>query len=112
MTGTDQLIRRYFELAPQAADAYFAQFSDDAVVEDEGTTRHGLAAIREWRTEVPAVTYTVQDISTPDAAATGPGTGHEAQVDVTGDFPGSPVRLGFHFQFAADGRITRLTIRP
>ncbi len=40
------------------------------------------------------------------------GTGHDAAVDIAGDFPGSPVTLTFHFQFAASGRITTLTIRP
>jgi hypothetical protein len=74
-------------------------------VEDEGEQRHGIAAIRAWRGKVPLVAYTVHDVRRS-------GAGHNAHVDIAGDFPGSPTRLTFHFQFAADGRITQLTIRP
>jgi len=106
MSNARELIDRYFDLAPQAdADAYFAQFTDDAIVEDEDQAYRGIAAIRAWRSKVPRVAYTVHDVK----AAT---TGHDAAVDIAGDFPGSPVTLTFHFQFAADGRITALTIRP
>ena len=38
--------------------------------------------------------------------------GYDAAVDISGDFPGSPVRLMFHFEFTADGHIALLTIRP
>ncbi|WP_322779005.1 nuclear transport factor 2 family protein [Frankia sp. Cas4] len=106
MSDAPELIRRYFDLAPQSdADAYFAQFTDDALVEDEGRERRGIPAIRAWRTEVPLVAYTIHEIHQTE-------TGHDADVDIAGDFPGSPVHLTFHFQFAADGRITVLTIRP
>jgi hypothetical protein len=100
-----ELIHRYFELAPGAdREAYFAQFAEDALVEDEGRERKGVAAIREWRGEVPPVTYAVRGID-PN------GAGHDAYVDIAGDFPGSPVRLTFHFEFT-DRRISLLTIRP
>jgi hypothetical protein len=106
VSNTRELIDRYFDLAPQpGAGAYFAQFADDAIVEDEDQTYRGIAAIRAWRTKVPRVAYTVHDVKTAS-------TGHDAAVDIAGDFPGSPVSLTFHFQFAADGRITALTIRP
>jgi hypothetical protein len=100
-----ELIHRYFELAPRSdREAYFAQFAEDALVEDEGRERKGIDAIRAWRGEVPPVTYTVQTIEPS-------GAGHDAHVDVSGDFPGSPVRLAFHFEFTADGHIAVLTIR-
>jgi hypothetical protein len=106
MSNARELVDRYFDLAPQAdSGAYFAQFADDAIVEDEDQTYRGIAAIRAWRTKVPRVAYTVHDVTTAS-------TGHDAVVDIAGDFPGSPVSLTFHFQFAADGRITALTIRP
>jgi hypothetical protein len=106
VSSATELIHRYFDLAPQPdVDAYFAQFAEDAVVEDENQRHHGITAVRAWRTTVPLVTYTVHDVKEID-------TGHDAHVDIAGDFPGSPVRLTFHFQFAADGRITLLTIRP
>jgi hypothetical protein len=102
----NELIHRYFDLAVQPdLEAYYAQFAEDALVEDEGRERRGVAAIREWRGEVPPVKYDVQEI-TPN------GAGHDAYADISGDFPGSPVRLRFHFQFTADGHIALLTIRP
>jgi ketosteroid isomerase-like protein len=104
VTDTGTLIRRYFELASQTdTQAYFAQFTDDATVEDEGVQRKGVDAIRAWRTEVPRVRYTVNDIVTADP-------GHDAHVDIAGDFPGSPVGLTFHFEFTANGRIAALVI--
>lgn len=88
----------YFTLASRAdTDAYFGQFTDDAVVEDEGKERHGIAEIRAWRTEVPSVRYDVQST--------------DARVAISGDFPGSPVTLSFHFEYADDGRIAVLRIR-
>jgi SnoaL-like protein len=100
-----ELIHRYFTLAAGPdREAYLAQFADDALIEDEGRERTGIEAIREWRGEVPPVTYAVRAVE-PN------GPGHDAHVDIAGDFPGSPVRLTFHFEFAG-GRITLLTIRP
>jgi ketosteroid isomerase-like protein len=84
MTDTTRLIHRYFELAARAdAPSYFAQFTEDATVEDEGVQRNGLDAIRAWRTEVPRVVYEVHEIVTADS-------GHVAHVDIAGDFPGQP----------------------
>jgi hypothetical protein len=38
--------------------------------------------------------------------------GSVATVDIAGAFPGSPVRLTFHFAFDERDRICTLTIRP
>jgi hypothetical protein len=54
---------------------------------------------------VPPVKYSVQEIA-PN------GVGYDAYADISGDFPGSPVRLRFHFEFTPDGHIALLTIRP
>jgi hypothetical protein len=106
MSNATELVQRYFELAPQPdREAYFAQFTADAVVEDEGKERHGTDEIRAWRTEVPMVTYAIAEIRSA-------GAGHDAFVDIAGDFPGSPVRLAFHFDFTDDGHIAFLSIRP
>jgi hypothetical protein len=105
-TTAPPLIRRYFDLASQPdSDAYFAQFAVDATVEDEGTQHHGIDSIRAWRASVPLVTYTVHAIQAGDG-------GFDAAVDIAGDFPGSPVRLTFHFEHDSSERITKLTIRP
>ena len=106
MTDAEELIDRYFDLAPRPdADAYFAQFADDAVVEDEGQAHRGIAAIRAWRSKVPRVAYTIHDVKTAS-------TGHAAAVDIAGDFPGSPVTLTFHFQFEIDpsSRLARVRL--
>jgi ketosteroid isomerase-like protein len=106
MTETTSLIHRYFDLASQGdTQSYLAQFTEDATVVDEGVVRNGIDAIRDWRTEVPRVAYTVHDIVTGDP-------GHDAHVDIAGDFPGSPVRLTFHFEFAANDLIAVLDIHP
>jgi hypothetical protein len=86
-------------------EAYFAQFAPDAVVEDEGTARHGIGEIRAWRTEVATVDYAVQEIRAP-------GPGRDAVVVISGDFPGSPVALTFSFEFTGDGHIAFLAINP
>nr|WP_296777178.1 nuclear transport factor 2 family protein [Rhodococcus sp. (in: high G+C Gram-positive bacteria)] len=100
------MTKTYFELAIDPdLEAYFAQFHPDATVEDEGRERHGIAEIRQWRTEVPPVIYTIE--STVDSAS-----GTDVDAEISGDFPGSPVMLHFHFEFAADGRIAVLRIRP
>jgi hypothetical protein len=105
-TSTTPLIRRYFVLAAQPdTDAYFAQFADSATVEDEGIEHHGIDGIRAWRAGVPLVTYTVHTIQAGNEGA-------DAAVDIAGDFPGSPVRLTFHFEHDSDERIAKLMIRP
>ena len=81
--------------------AYFAQFAADAVVEDEGKLRQGVEEIRAWRSEVPMVSYAVQDIRPTQE-------GHDV-VDNAGDFPGSPVNLRYQF-LMSDGLISALTI--
>jgi hypothetical protein len=99
------LIDRYFTLAVGPRSDYLAQFTADAVVEDEGRTHRGIEAVRAWRGEVPQVRYDVEDVSADGAEYT-------ARTMVSGDFPGSPVPLTFRFRFTADGHIERLTIRP
>jgi hypothetical protein len=106
-TSTPTLVNTYFKLAAQGdSDAYLEIFDDDAIVEDEGNTYRGIDAIRQWRAEVPQVTY---DITAVDAAADG---GVVVTATVTGDFPGSPFAgLRFHFVNFDDAKIRTLYIR-
>jgi ketosteroid isomerase-like protein len=106
-TSTPTLVKTYFQLAAQGdSEAYLALFDDDAVVEDEGNTYRGIEAIRQWRADVPTVTY---DITAVDAAADG---GVVATATVTGDFPGSPFAgLRFHFVDFDGAKIRTLYIR-
>ena len=73
------------------------------LVEDEG---------RERRASRPSARGEVRCPRSPTPFATSSRRCRpDAHVDITGDFPGSPVRLTFHFEFS-DGRIALLTIRP
>ena len=98
-------MEQYFALAARAdEEAYLAQFTPDAVVEDEGRLHRGLDAVRAWRAGVPLVRYRV-------VTGDRDGEAERALVEVAGDFPGSPVELVFRFERAADGRIRDLRIR-
>ena len=97
---------RYFTLAADPDQtAYVAQFTPDAVVEDENRRHHGTAEIAAWRSDVPTVGYAVRSVEPTD-------DGYVARAEISGDFPGSPVTLTFMVGLAADGRIATLTIRP
>jgi hypothetical protein len=102
---SEPVIDRYFvRAADPDLDAYFAQFAADAVVEDEGNLYEGIDAIRAWRTTVPPVSYHLRRVEATER-------GRRAVAEIRGDFPGSPVTLGF--AFVVDGATIReLTIRP
>jgi hypothetical protein len=105
MPDTTELINHYFELAVAPdREPYFALFSADAVVEDEGQLHEGIDAIRAWRTTVPSVTYAPLSIERS-------GGEQIARTEIAGDFPGSPVTLTFHFVFTDDGHIRSLAAR-
>ena len=82
-----------------------ACFAEDAVVVDEGHERCGRSAIREWiegstaryRVRVDALDLVEQDGKTTVACL------------VSGDFPGSPVKLRYAFSLS-QAAITRLEI--
>ena len=102
---SDALVDRYFRTeASGDVDRSVSQFSDDAVVEDEGRLHEGIDAIRRWRAAVPPVSYRVRTVEPTSG-------GRRAVADVHGDFPGSPVGLVFDFGFAGE-QIRSLTIRP
>jgi ketosteroid isomerase-like protein len=86
-------------------DAMLDPFLEDAVVEDEGQTRRGRAAIREWMEETTRkYRVTVEVIDVAEAEATTIVTGL-----VAGNFPGSPAQLRYAFTLDG-GRIARLEI--
>ena len=89
----------------QDIDAVTACFAEDAVVHDEGKSRQGIAAIRQWAEEVSEKYHPVVEVI------------HVAALDdrgilagrVSGNFPGSPVEL--RYVFTLDGeKIARLEI--
>ena len=100
-------VAAYFAADRTGAEAVAQCFTDDAVVIDERLEHRGRAAIARWTAEASAkFRYT----STPLAVHV---SGDETTVTgrVTGDFPGSPVELQYHFTLDGD-KIARLEIAP
>ena len=85
--------------------AALAGFSDSAVVQDEGKDHRGRKAIGEWIHETISK---YQPRLTPDRAEVADAETVVAMT-VSGNFPGSPVTLGFHFKLERD-RISALNI--
>lgn len=95
------VIDRYFTTDDQAAC-----FTADAVVHDDGGTHRGIEEIRAWRQGVAATfEHTVTVLSRDDDAR-----GVRVATEVSGTFPGSPVRLTHVFVLDAGGLIRELTI--
>lgn len=104
----DAAVRRYVEAKQQGdVEGAVACFADDAVVHDDGHVHTGTDAIRAWLEALDtsfSLTYDVQRIDVDGPAVT-------ALVDVSGDFPGSPIVFRYDAEVAGD-RITALTIAP
>ena len=109
LEGVPDVIRRYFMLdADREIDSIVALFADDATVVDEGETRRGTTAIRDWQTG-PASRYTY----TTDVLGTRALTPDRFVVTgrLTGNFPGGTAELKWTFTVAGD-RISQLVIAP
>jgi hypothetical protein len=102
------IVRRYFQLDPQQAEAFVALFSAEATVIDERQTYSGTEEIRAWR-EGPATKYTyTTEIFGTEALG---GDRYLATGRLSGDFPGATADLGWEFTVAGD-LISRLVIAP
>ncbi len=77
-------------------DGMLAPFAANAVVVDEKKTYEGRAAIRAWMEET---TRKYRVTSEPEALEKKDGQ-HVVTAKVSGNFPGSPVRLSFRFALA------------
>jgi hypothetical protein len=89
-------------------DTALRAFADDATVTDEGTTRRGLAEIRDWLTNAAKeFTYTIELTGTRRIDDEHWVATHHLE----GDFPGGIVDLRHHFTLH-DGKIQHLTIAP
>ena len=89
----------------QDIEAVTASFSEGAVVRDEGQTRQGIAAIRQWAVEVSKKyrpTVEALDVAHTDGRTILTGR-------VSGDFPGSPIELRYVFTLNGE-KIERLEI--
>jgi len=100
-----QPVTAYFAADKGDIEAFSRCFSENAVVQDEGKTYRGLAAIKEWKANA-STEY--QYTSVPFASEV-----KDEKIivtsRVTGNFPGSPVDLRYFFQLN-DDKIVSLEI--
>jgi hypothetical protein len=81
-------------------------FTGDAVVTDEGVTRHGVAAIEDWLNKAASeYTYTTELTGAERSDA----RHYVATQHLEGDFPGGTVDLRYQFTLR-DDLIERLVI--
>jgi|RhiMetdeSRZDD1v2_1073273.scaffolds.fasta_scaffold328665_3 hypothetical protein len=82
-------------------------FVHDGIVRDEGRTIEGLAAIKAWRIETgKKYNHTVEPFAISERNGK-----LIVRGKVSGNFPGSPVKLDHIFEIEGD-RIVSLEIRP
>jgi hypothetical protein len=100
-----QPISDYFQAAnAHNTDAVIASFAEDGLVTDESQEHRG-AAIRQWSDDVNERYRPHAEVA--DIAEAGNQT--VVTADVSGSFPGSPVRLRYNFTIKGD-KISALLI--
>ena len=100
-------IAAYFTADSGDGDAVSRCFTEDAVVQDEGHTHKGRAAIKAWKTDASAkYEYTSEPFACEEKDGKTIITSH-----LVGNFPGSPVDLRFFFKLEGD-KIASLEIIP
>jgi hypothetical protein len=84
----------YFAADKQSPEALARCFAAKATVKDEGQTYAGVDAIKAWKAAASAAyTYTVEPLALELKAGS-----QVVRSRVTGNFPGSPVDLQYHFR--------------
>lgn len=83
--------------------AYANCFTETAVVFDEGKTHNGRKEIENW---INQANQEYQATMKPLAYSE---TEHTLKTEVSGTFPGSPITMTYHYEFA-DGLIQSLKI--
>ena len=100
-------IAAYFDADKHDGEAVARCFTKQAVVQDEGQTHTGLAAIKAWKTAASArFSYTSEPFAVEQK-----NDQHIVTSHLTGNFPGSPVDLQFCFRLER-GKIAFLEITP
>ncbi len=98
-------IATYFAADPQDPDGWTRCFTAQAVVKDEGHIYAGLNAIQAWK----AAASTQYSYTSEPFALEQKNGRHIVTSHVTGNFPGSPVDLRYHFRIEG-GLIASLEI--
>ena len=100
-------IAAYFAADMRNGEAVARCFTKDAVVKDEARTHSGHAAIAAWKLDASTkYSYTSEPFGLEETAG-----GYVVASRVTGNFPGSPVDLRYHFRLER-GKIAFLEIAP
>src|SRR5689334_16381711 len=100
-------IAGYFTADKQDSKAVARCFTENAVVQDEGQTYRGRAAIQQWKADASTrYHYTCEPLACEQKDGTVVVT-----CRLTGNFPGSPVNLRFCFGLEGD-KIASLHIIP
>ena len=97
----------YRAIADDDSDALIACFTDDAEVIDEGSVHRGREEILAWRDRTRSAYRYTADV----LRAERDGDRHVITTRLTGDFPGSPVEVPYHFTLR-EGLISKLEIDP
>ena len=99
-------IKKYFDISNTADAAELKHcFNTDAVVLDEGGTYQGHAAIAAWFSD----TRQKYAFSAKPLSATTHEKHEIVTAEVSGNFPGSPIKLSYTF-LLQDGKIQSLQI--
>ncbi len=101
-----EAVTQYFEASNRFdAESAAACFTPEATVRDEGKTHVGTEQIRNW------VSHASKEYR-PQASVVGArprGDKLAVTVNVTGQFPGSPIELDFEFSLRGE-KIAELTV--
>ena len=87
------------------SETFAKNFSDDAIVHDEGKTYRGKSEIKQWN-EMTNAKYKTK-YETLEISKNGDGIILTAKI--SGTFPGSPAIIKYHFE-TKNGKITSLRI--
>ena len=86
-------------------DEATACFAEDAKVHDENHDHQGLDEIRDWIAETTEASQPQNKV----LSSTGEGETYTVISEISGNFPGSPVELEFHYVIT-NGKISSLSI--
>ncbi len=101
-------IDSYFRaIAQDDSDALIACFTGDAEVSDEGNVYRSPEEIRAWRERTRSAYRYTADVLRAERV----GDRYVVTTRLTGNFPGSPVEVPYHFALR-DGLISKLDIDP
>lgn len=111
MINLPSAISTYVEASnAQDAQRVAAAFLPDATVHDEGHLRRGRADIAAWAEDYVR-RYSATMVPLGLDRIDGKDEGYALSAEVSGNFPGSPITLAFHFALQSNS-IASLEVKP